>query len=103
MTDEHRELRTEEIPIDEYLEIPDILGGQEGDYILQVNGASFEGLAILEGDYLVVRPIAEPERGVVAVAVQGEGDPPSTILGTAEELPAGANPCDRLIGVIRKV
>ncbi len=104
MTDERQEeLRTEEVPIDEYLEIPDILGGEDGDYILQVNGASFDRLAILEGDYLVVRPTEEPPRDAVAVAVRGDGDKASTVLAAAEDLPAGAKLFGQVIGVIRKV
>lgn len=106
MTDEnHQELRLEETPIDEYLEIPDILGGEDGDYIVQVNGVSFDRLAILEGDYLVVRPTIKPEKGAVAVVVAfpGGGDTTLTVHDPAEDLPSGAKLCGQVIGVIRKV
>lgn len=36
MTGANRQVRVEEVPMDEYLEVPDIFGGQEGDYIIQV-------------------------------------------------------------------
>jgi SOS-response transcriptional repressor LexA len=101
MTDDDREVRAEEVPVDEYLEVPDIFGGQEGDYILQVKGASFDGLAILEGDYLLVRPTDDPAKGAAVVAIQGDED--STVVCGAEELPASAKLCGQVIGMMRKV
>lgn len=100
--DDGRLVRTEEVPVDEYLEVPDVIGGQEGDYIIQVKGASFESLAILEGDYLLVRPTNAPANGAPVVAVQGDAD--STVFcGAEEELPASARVCGQVIGVMRKV
>lgn len=98
-------IRTEEIPVDEYLEIPDIFGGQDGDYMVQVTGASFDSLAIMEGDYLVVRPTDKPGKCAVKVAFRGDGNTASTalLLAAAEELPAGAKLCGQVIGVMRKV
>ena len=42
--------------IEEYIEIPDVIGGEDGDYILQVRGESMKDAGILEGDYVIVRP-----------------------------------------------
>src|SRR3954449_13115067 len=42
--------------IEEYLEVPDVIGGEEGDYILQIRGESMKNAGIIEADYVVVRP-----------------------------------------------
>src|SRR5215211_2923548 len=42
--------------IEDYLEVPDTIGGEMGDYILRVRGDSMIGAGILEGDFVVVRP-----------------------------------------------
>ena len=41
--------------IEEYLEVPAVIGGEDGDYILRVRGDSMKDAGILEGDYVVVR------------------------------------------------
>src|ERR1700759_2065443 len=46
--------------IEEYLEVPNMIGGEEGDYILQIRGESMENAGILEADYAVIRPPDEP-------------------------------------------
>ena len=58
--------------IDEYLEIPDVIGGEDGDYILQVRGESMTNAGILEGDYVVVRPSDDATDGEIVVALIGE-------------------------------
>ena len=40
--------------IEEYLEVPDVIGGETGDYILRVKGDSMIDAGILEGDFVVV-------------------------------------------------
>ncbi len=40
--------------IEEYLDVPGVAGGDEGDYILRVAGDSMKNAGILEGDYVVV-------------------------------------------------
>src|SRR5207247_3862303 len=42
--------------IEEYLDVPDVIGGEDGDYVLRVRGKSMRDAAILEDDYVVVRP-----------------------------------------------
>lgn len=101
MTEDHRIVQ--EQPIDEYLEIPDVLGGKDGDFIVQVEGASYGGEAILEGDYLVVRPTDGPENDALVVVIQGVEDSPSTVVCTTDQAPAGAQVLGLVIGVIRKV
>ena len=58
--------------IEEYIEIPDVIGGEDGDYILRVCGESMKDAGILEGDYVVVRPADEAPNGEIVVALIGE-------------------------------
>jgi len=58
--------------IEEYLEIPDVIGGEEGDYILQIRGESMKNAGIIEGDYVIVRPSDDAADGEIVVALIGE-------------------------------
>jgi repressor LexA len=58
--------------IEEYLEVPDVIGGETGDYILRVKGDSMKDAGILEGDYVVVRPADVADNGEIVVALIGD-------------------------------
>jgi repressor LexA len=58
--------------IEEYLEIPNVIGGEEGDYVLRVRGESMKNAGILEDDYVVVRPSDDATDGEIVVALIGE-------------------------------
>jgi repressor LexA len=58
--------------IDEYLEVPEVIGGETGDYILRVKGDSMKDAGILEGDYVVVRPADVADDGEIVVALLGD-------------------------------
>ena len=58
--------------VEEYIEIPDVIGGEEGDYILRVRGESMKEAGIFDGDYAVVRPAEEADDGEIVVALIGE-------------------------------
>jgi repressor LexA len=58
--------------IEEYLEVPDVIGGADGDYILQIRGESMKNAGIIESDYVVVRPADEAGDGEIVVALIGE-------------------------------
>lgn len=58
--------------IEEYIEIPDVIGGEDGDYILQIRGESMKNAGILEGDYVIVRPSEDAVNGEIVVALIGE-------------------------------
>ena len=58
--------------IEEYLEVPDVIGGEDGDYILNVRGESMVEAGIFEGDYVVVRPADDAANGEIVVALIGE-------------------------------
>jgi repressor LexA len=55
--------------IEEYLELPSIIGGEEGDYILRVKGDSMKDAGILEGDYVVVQQSDSARNGEIVVAL----------------------------------
>jgi repressor LexA len=58
--------------IEEYLEVPDVIGGEDGDYILQVRGESMKDAGIIEGDYVIVRPSDDANDGEIVVALIGD-------------------------------
>jgi repressor LexA len=58
--------------VEEYIEIPDVIGGEEGDYILQIRGESMKNAGIFEGDYVVVRPVEDAAEGEIVVALIGD-------------------------------
>jgi len=55
--------------IEEYLELPDMIGGEEGDYILRVKGDSMKDAGILAGDYVVIKQADEAANGEIVVAL----------------------------------
>ncbi|MBA2240634.1 MAG: transcriptional repressor LexA [Solirubrobacterales bacterium] len=55
--------------IEDYLEIPDVIGGEDGDYILRVTGDSMRDAGILDGDFVVVRPADSAADGEIVVAL----------------------------------
>jgi repressor LexA len=55
--------------VQEYLEIPSVIGGEDGDYILQVEGDSMKDAGILAGDYVVVRKADDARNGEIVVAL----------------------------------
>lgn len=59
--------------IEDYLQVPDVIGGEAGDYILKVRGESMKDVGILEGDYVVVRKAEDARNGEIVVAlIDGE-------------------------------
>ena len=55
--------------IEEYLDIPAVVGGEDGDYILRVAGDSMKDDGILQGDYVVVRQATDARNGEIVVAM----------------------------------
>jgi repressor LexA len=102
--------------IDEYLEIPDVIGGEDGDYILQIRGESMKNAGILEGDYVVVRPSDDADNGEIVVALIGEEATVKRIYRESDHirlqpendemdpiLTTEARVLGRVVGVFRKV
>ena len=58
--------------IEEYIEVPDVVGGEDGDYVLRVRGESMIEAGIFEGDYVIVRPADAADDGEIVVALIGD-------------------------------
>ena len=58
--------------IEEYVEVPEMIGTEEGDYVLRIQGESMKNAGILEGDYVTVRPADDADDGEIVVALLGE-------------------------------
>jgi repressor LexA len=58
--------------IEEYVPVPPIAGGDEGEFVLRVTGDSMINAGIFEGDYVVVRPQDTATDGEIVVALVGE-------------------------------
>jgi repressor LexA len=58
--------------IEEYLDVPDVVGGEDGDFILRVRGESMKDAGILEGDFVVVHPTERARDGEIVVALVGD-------------------------------
>jgi repressor LexA len=58
--------------IEDYIDVPELAGGEEGDYLLRVRGDSMKDAGILEGDVVVVRPQDTATDGEIVVALVGE-------------------------------
>jgi len=58
--------------IEEYVEVPAVIGGREGDYVLEVRGESMKNAGIMDGDYVIVHPTPDADNGEIVVAMLDE-------------------------------
>ncbi|MCP9491636.1 MAG: transcriptional repressor LexA [Solirubrobacteraceae bacterium MAG38_C4-C5] len=58
--------------IEDYIEVPPMAGGEQGEFILRVRGESMKDAGILPDDFVVVRPQETATDGDVVVALVGE-------------------------------
>ena len=58
--------------VEDYVSVPEIAGGGEGEYLLRIRGDSMKDAGIIEGDFVVVRPQDTARDGDVVVALLGE-------------------------------
>ena len=58
--------------IEDYVQIPDIAGGEDGEYLLRIRGESMKNAGILPDDWVVVRRQESAEDGEIVVALVGE-------------------------------
>jgi repressor LexA len=58
--------------IEEYVPVPPLVGGEDGDFVLRVRGDSMIDAGILPGDFVVVRPRDSAIDGEIVVALVGE-------------------------------
>ena len=60
--------------IEEYVQVPVAAGGEDGEYVLRVQGQSMIDAGILEGDFVVVRPQDDASDGEIVVAMVGDDE-----------------------------
>ena len=58
--------------VEEYVHVPQLAGGEEGEYVLRVRGESMKNAGILDGDFVVVRPQQTGRDGEIVVAMVEE-------------------------------
>jgi repressor LexA len=58
--------------IEEYVAVPPLAGGDEGEFVLRVKGDSMKDAGIFEGDFVVVRRQETAGDGEIVVALVGE-------------------------------
>ena len=59
--------------IEEYVPVPQIAGGDQGEFVLRVKGDSMKDAGIFDKDYVVVRPQSTATNGQIIVAMlEGE-------------------------------
>ena len=58
--------------IEDYVQVPEIAGGDEGEYVLRIRGDSMKDAGIMPGDFVVVRPQETAADGEIVVALVGE-------------------------------
>lgn len=58
--------------VEEYVQVPQLAGGDDGEYILRVRGESMKNAGILDGDFVVVRPQQTGADGEIVVAMVEE-------------------------------
>ncbi len=60
--------------IEEYVQIPPLAGGDEGEYVLTVTGDSMINAGIHDGDHVVVRTQDTAKDGEIVVALVGDSE-----------------------------
>jgi repressor LexA len=58
--------------VEEYVHVPQLAGGEDGEYVLRVRGESMKNAGILDGDFVVVRPQETGRDGEIVVAMVEE-------------------------------
>ena len=58
--------------IEEYVPVPGIAGGDDGEFVLKVKGDSMVNAGILEGDHVIVRKQDTAKNGEIVVALVGD-------------------------------
>jgi repressor LexA len=58
--------------IEDYVAVPGIAGGEDGEFVLRVRGDSMKDAGILEGDHVIVRRQETAADGEIVVALVGD-------------------------------
>jgi repressor LexA len=102
--------------IEEYVDVPELAGGDEGEFVLTVRGDSMKNVGIMEGDYVVVRPQEVANDGEIVVALVGDEATVKRFFREADHVrlqpenetmepirTRDARVIGRVVGVLRKV
>jgi len=58
--------------VEEYVPVPSLAGGSDGDYLLRIRGESMKNAGIVEDDLVVVHQQDTAQQGEIVVALLGE-------------------------------
>jgi repressor LexA len=58
--------------IEDYVSVPEVAGGGDGQYLLRIRGDSMRDAGMLEGDFVVVHSQDTAQNGDIVVALLGE-------------------------------
>jgi repressor LexA len=58
--------------IEDYISVPEVAGGGDGQYLLRIRGDSMKDAGMLDGDYVVVHSQDTAQDGDIVVALLGE-------------------------------
>ncbi len=58
--------------VEDYVSVPEMAGGADGNYLLRIRGDSMKNAGILEGDHVVVHSQDTAHNGDIVVALLGE-------------------------------
>jgi repressor LexA len=58
--------------IEDYVQVPEQAGGDDGEFVLRINGESMKDAGILDGDHVVVRRQDTATDGDIVVALVGD-------------------------------
>jgi repressor LexA len=61
-----------EANVEEYVSVPELAGGRDGEYLLRIRGDSMKDAGILEDDVVVVHSQDTAQNGDIVVALLGE-------------------------------
>jgi repressor LexA len=102
--------------IEDYVDVPELAGGAEGEFVLTVRGDSMKNVGIMEGDYVVVRPQEVANDGEIVVALVGDEATVKRFFREADHVrlqpenetmepirTRDARVIGRVVGVLRKV
>lgn len=102
--------------IEEHVSVPDLAGGEQGEYLLKIRGDSMIGAGILDGDHVVVQQQQTARDGEIVVALVGEDATVKTFYNEGDHIRLQPENPDlqpirsreaqilgRVVGVLRKV
>jgi repressor LexA len=72
--------------IEDYVQVPSLAGGDEGEFVLSVRGESMKDAGILPGDHVVVRRQETADDGDIVVALVGEDATVKTFYREADHV-----------------